>query len=333
MPASYTLPTNLVSTFSIGFFPADTAVHHEDLTDVLTIIDSFQTPFFSGAPKIRARDVVHSWPVDTLTAVSSAGAPDGVDFSGDVLTTPVRLFNGTQIFRRDVIVSDRERQANPAGVRDMYEHQVMKEFKVLARNCEYTVFRNNSTASATASAVSAVSAAPYMAGLRGNFQSVGITSASASAATGFTTGDMVSLAQTMFTNGAEPDSLWFAPSTKLQFINATLGSAINVRNIAATDQRLVANIDVFESPFNQLFAVITDRFIPMGTASASAYAYFIGDRSMAKLAFYRPPQHKEMGKQGDNTRGIVLMELTLEMTHPSAWGMFTNVTGASGLVT
>jgi hypothetical protein len=144
---------------------------------------------------------------------------------------------------------------------------------------------------------------------------------------------MVSLAQTMFTNGAEPDSLWFAPSTKLQFINATLGSAINVRNIAATDQRLVANIDVFESPFNQLFAVITDRFIPMGGASASGYAYFLGDRSMAKLAFYRPPQHKEMGKQGDNTRGIVLMELTLEMTHPSAWGAFTNVTGASGLVT
>ena len=77
MPASYALPANLLSTFDIGFFPSDTAIHHEDLTDVLTIIDSFQPPFFSGAPKIRARDMVHSWPVDTLTAVSSAGAPDG----------------------------------------------------------------------------------------------------------------------------------------------------------------------------------------------------------------------------------------------------------------
>lgn len=329
MPASYGLPANLLSTFDIGFFPSDTAIHHEDLTDVLTIIDSFQTPFFSGAPKIRARDMVHSWPVDTLTAVSSAGAPDGVDFAGDALTTPVRLMNGLQLLRRDVVVSDRERQSNPAGIRDMYEHQIMKEFKVLARNCEYVVFRNATTGSATGVETSAASAAPVMAGIRG----FSITTASASAATGFATGDMISLAQTMFTNGAEPDSLWFSPSTKLQFINNTLGSAINVRNIAATDQRLVANIDVFESPFNQLFAVITDRFIPMGAASASAYAYFIGDRSMAKLAFFRPPQHKEMGKQGDNTRGIVLMELTLEMTHPSAWGAFLNVTGASGLVT
>jgi len=338
MPATYgTIPGNLLSTFDVGFFPTDTAIHHEDLTDVLTIIDSYQTPFFSGAPKTRARDVVHSWPIDALAAVSSAGAPDGVDHSGDTLTAPVRLWNGTQIFRWDVTVSDRERVANPAGIADMYDHQIMKAFKQLARNCEYTIFKNSGvTATGVASGIETidVSAAPYMVGLRGLFGGGGqITTVTASAATGFITGDMVDLAQTMFNNGAEPDSIWFAPATKLQFVNVTMGTAINVRNIAAADQRLVANIDVFETPFNQLFAVITDRFIPMGTASASGYAYYIGDRSMGKLAFYRPPQHKEMGKQGDNTRGLVLMELTLELTHPSAWGQFVNVTGASGLVT
>jgi hypothetical protein len=329
---SYTLPSNLLSTFDIGFFGSGNAasaiINHEDLTDVLTILDSFQTPFFSGAPKIRARDVVHSWPVDTLTAVSSAGAPDGVDFTGDTMTTPVRLLNGTQIFRRDVVVSDRERQANPAGIRDIYEHQVMKEFKVLARNCEYTIFRNNTTASASGLESSAVSGAPLMAGIRG----FGIT-ISGIAGSGIATADVMNIAQTLFVNGAEPDSLWLAPASKAQFINATLGSSINVRNIAASDQRLIANIDVFESPFNQLFAVITDRFIPMGSASASGYAYFIGDRSMGKIAFFRPPQHKEMGKQGDNTRGVLLMECTLELTHPSAWGAVTGTTGASGLVT
>lgn len=324
---SYTLPSNLLTTFDVGFFPSDSATHHEDLTDVLTILDSFQTPFFSGAPKIRAKDVVHSWTVDTLTAVSSAGAPDGVDFTGDALTTAARLMNGTQIFRRDVIVSDRERQSNPAGIRDMYDHQIMKEMKVLARNAEYTIFRNLTTASATGLESSAVSGAPLMAGIRG----FGITVSGVGGA-GFTTADMVNTSLTMFNNGAEPDSLWLSPPTKLQFVNVTMGTAINVRNIAATDQRLVANIDVFETPFGQLFAVITDRFIPMGAASNSAYAYYIGDRSMAKLAFFRPPQHKEMGKQGDNTRGIVLMELTLEMTHPSAWGAVTAVTGNGGLV-
>jgi len=329
------LPANLLSTFDIGFFPSAGAVHHEDLTDVLTIIDSFQTPFFSGAPKIRARDVVHSWPIDSLTAVSSAGSPDGAEHAGDALTTPLRLYNNTQIFRRDVAVSDRERVANPAGIRDMYDHQIMKEMKVLARNCEYTIFKNSSITASAATGIesSAVSNSPLMVGLRGLFGGGGsISTASAAAVTVFATGDMVNLAMTMFNNGAEPDSVWFAPSSKLQFVNQTMGTAINVRNIAATDQRLVANIDVFETPFNQLFAVITDRFIPMGTTSANGYAYFLGDRSMGKLAFYRPPQHKEMGKTGDNTKGLLLMELTLELSHPSSWAAFTFVTGAAGLV-
>lgn len=342
MPSSYPIQANLVSTYDIGFFPSDTAIHHEDLTDVLTILDSYQTPFFSGCPKIRARDVVHSWPVDTLAAPSTAGAPDGVDFAGDVLTTPVRLFNGTQIFRRDVVVSDRERAANPAGIKDMYEHQIMKEFKVLARNCEYSIFKSTASVSGAASAIvsgsesTLASNAPYMAGLRG----FGITTgfASAGSATVFSpSSDIHNIAQAMFTNGAEPDSIWFPPGMKTMFY-ASLSAAnvINLRNIAADDKRMVANVDVYESPFGQLFAVITDRFIPFGVGSgaqgnASSFGFFMGDRSMAKLAFYRPPQHKEMGKQGDNTRGLLLMECTLELTHPSAWGFvsgFVNPTTA-----
>jgi len=173
VPSTYPLPGNLVSTYDIGFFPSDTAIHHEDFTDVLTILDSFQTPGFSSFPKIRCKDVVHSWPVDTLATPSTAGAPDGVDFSGDVLTMPVRLFNGTQIFRRDVVVSDRERASNPAGIKDMYEHQIMKEFKVLARNAEYVLWKSTAVVSGAASSIvsgsesPSASNAPIMAGFRG----------------------------------------------------------------------------------------------------------------------------------------------------------------------
>lgn len=332
MPVSYPLPNNLISTYDIGFFPSDTAIHHEDLTDVLTILDSFQTPFFSGAPKIRARDVVHSWPVDTLASPSTAGAPDGVDFNGDVLTTPVRLFNGTQIFRRDVIVSDRERAANPAGIRDMYEHQIMKEFKVIARNFEYTVFKSTAVVSGSASAiVSGVEDtqsqnAPYMAGIRG----FAISTANQSAGSSVVLDDIFQLGMTMFNNGAEIDSIWFAPAQKRRFFNlvSASGGTINLRNIAADDRRIIANVDVFETPMGQLIAVITDRFIPAGTATGT-YAYFLGDRAMGKIAFFRPPQHKELGKQGDNTRGILLMEATLELTHPSAWGAVIGVTASA----
>jgi hypothetical protein len=319
MPGTQGTLAGVLSTFDVGFFPNATGAHHEDLVDVVTILDSFQTPMFSSAPKLRAKDVVHSWTVDTLAATSTAGVIEAVDFSGDTLTSPGRLVNGTQIFSRHVAVSDRERAANPAGIRDMYEHQVMKEFKVIARNCEARLWAVNSTGSATGA--EAATNAPLMAGFRG----FGITTSS-SASGGVTTADIVTLSQTLFENGAEPDSIWFAPASKRQFVNATVSSGSgNVRNIAATDQRLVANIDVFETPFNQLYAVITDRFIPISTSSALG-AYYIGDRSMAKVAFFRPPQHKPMGKGGDHTRGIVLMECTLQLDHPSSWAAMTGVT-------
>lgn len=308
-----------LTTYDLGFWPLSTAVTHEDLVDIVTILDSYQTPLFSSAPKIRSADVVHSWTVDSLPATSTAGSEENIDFvTGSGPTKPVRLVNGTQIFQRGVHVADREREANIAGIRDLYEHQVMKEFKVLARNCESRLFAVNSTGSATGITGAT---APLMAGIRG----FGI-STSSSASGGVTTADIVSLSETLFTNGAEPDSLWFAPASKRQFVNATVSSGSgNVRNIAATDQKLVANVDVFETPFNQLYAVITDRFIPISTSSAVG-AYYIGDRSMAKVAFYRPPQHKPMGKSGDHTRGMVLMECTLQLDHPSSWGAVTGVT-------
>lgn len=308
----------LLSTFDIGFFPNATGTHHEDLVDIVTILDSFQTPFFSSAPKIRARDVVHSWVVDTLAGTATAGFAEGIDFAADSITAPQRLMNGTQIFTKHVMVSDRERDSNPAGIRDMYEHQTMKAFKEIARNFESRVFAATSFSSATGAEATT---APLMSPMRGF--SI-ITAASASG--GVTTGDIVSLSESLFNAGAEPDSIWFAPASKRQFVNATISSGSgNVRNIAATDQRLVANIDVFETPFNQLYAVIADRFIPISTAS-NIGAYYIGDRSMAKVAFFRPPQHKPMGKSGDHTRGIVLMEATLHLDHPSSWAAMTGVT-------
>lgn len=312
-----------VNTYDVGFWPLSTAATHEDLVDIVTILDSFQTPLFSSSPKVRATDVVHSWTIDTLAATASGGAVEASDFSSSTLTSPSRLVNGTQIFRRDVQVSDRERDANVAAIRDMYEHQVMKEFKVIARNCEARIWASATSVYITGFESSAATNAPQMQPVRAFAI---ITGASQSG--GVTTADIVALSQSLFEAGAEPDSIWFAPASKRQFVNATVSSGSgNVRNIAATDQRLVANIDVFETPFNQLYAVITDRFIPMAAASNLGNGYYIGDRSMAKIAFYRPPQHKPMGKSGDHTRGLVLMECTLQLDHPSSWAVWTGVTG------
>jgi len=68
------------TSYDVGSWPLSTAPQHEDLMDMVTIIDSFQTPMFSSMPKVRATDVVHSWAIDALDATSTAGTSEGVNF-------------------------------------------------------------------------------------------------------------------------------------------------------------------------------------------------------------------------------------------------------------
>src|SRR3972149_3875040 len=111
-----TIPTGLLSTFDVGFFGGAAApgtIHHHDLGDLGTVLDSFQTPLFSSAPKVRARDVVHSWLVDSLTATATAAIAEGIDFSADTLGSPTRLMNVDPIFSQHVVVSGPGRAPHP----------------------------------------------------------------------------------------------------------------------------------------------------------------------------------------------------------------------------
>jgi hypothetical protein len=306
-----------------GWYSTVKGVAHESLGDVCTILDSFQTPFFSSAPKIKATDVVHSWTIDTLMGAVTASPLETAAFAVTANTDPTRLTNVCQVFRNDIEVSDRSRENNPAGIRDMYDHQVMKGFKQIARSYETWAFQKYTTAGAVTSATATGDATNAATG--SNFRGFALVYSGA-AGTCVTLTEIINLSQSLFDAGAEPDSMWFAPAFKKAFVAVTSGTSVNTRNIAASDRALIQNVDVYESPFNQLYAVITDRFIPTATVSSSGAGYYIGDRAMAKVAFFRPPQHKPMGKVTDTTRGIVLMDCTLQLDHPSAWGMVTGVT-------
>ena len=313
------MATNTTHTVG-GWYGTVPGVAHESLADVCTILDSFQTPFFSSAPKIKVSDVVFSWTIDTLMGAVTASPVETTAFAVTAMTNPARLNNVCQVFRNDIEVSDRERETNPAGIRDFYDHQVMKGFKQLARSYETWAFQKYTTAAggpstATGDATNAATGC--------NFRGFSLVTSGA-AGTCVLTAHIIGLSQSLFNAGAEPDSMWFAPANKWQFVREI--GTYNTRNIAATDKAMIQNVDVYESPFNQLYAVITDRFIPTATVSSSGAAYYIGDRAMAKVAFFRPPQHKSLGKVTDTTRGIVLMDCSLQLDHPSAWGAVTGVT-------
>lgn len=312
-----------------GFgFAAGAGANREDLLDLITNIDPWDTPWVSQAPKVRANHVVHEWLTDTLAATSTASGTGGVvaiegdDWAYNTLTTrPVRVTNNTMIFRKDISVSETQRAVNPAGFKDAYAYEIAKGTKELARDMEVWFFHGNASASVTGSS----GAVRYALGFQGfisttaaagrNVSNLGTATNNSGV---LTQGNFNDALQDAYTNGGNPESVYVSPAIKRQ-ISAFTVSQQN-RNIAAIEQRLVNSIDDYISDFG-IVHVVLDRWVPQAASTSTATAQatdtsgnmFFLERAKNRLAWLRPMQHTLVGKRGDSVAGTLLGECTLEV--------------------
>jgi len=322
-----------VGTYFYGFAAGD-RVNREDLLDLITNLDPWDTPWVSQAPKVRASHVSHEWLTDTLPATSTAGAIEGDEYALDTDTQAERCENVTQIFRRDVAATETQRSVNPAGFRDAYAYSVQKATKAIARNIEVTVLGDLTTASG-GSAVGRVlrsfqhsgasAVCPFMitatAGGTVNTLDLGTGSTGAGLSSALTESDYNTLLETVYTNGGNPESTFVSPAIKrvISGFTSNATGSFNTRNVAAVEKRAVAAIDIYDSDFG-LQQLVLDRWVPQATDGASSTAdaadyytgrVFIFERAKNRLAWLRPVQHIILGKSGDSIRGIVVGEVTL----------------------
>jgi hypothetical protein len=301
-------------------------VNPEDLLDLITNVDPYDTPWVTQAPKVQTNHVIHEWLVDTLGDIDTTGAIEGDDYTYVTSTQPSRQYNVTQILRQDVGVSETQRAINPKGFKDAYAYEVQKATKRLAVKLEKLVFASVTTASG-ASATQRVMK---------TFQSLITTntayagSGSAASAGVLTSTNFNVMLQTIYVAGGNPEQVYVSPSVKRQISGFTVGS--EARNIAATDKKLVNAIDVYDSDFG-LIQIVVDRWVPESTntsvtpslaADVRGTMFFL-QRSMNRLAWLRPMQHTLIGKRGDSVAGIVVGEVTLEVLNEKANGKVVSV--------
>jgi len=324
----------------MGFAPG--SANREDLLDFIINIDPWETPMFTSFPK--GNDVqltTHEWLSDTLAAASSGGGTEGADFSGETVGSRTRYQNVTQIFRKDIKVTNTQRAVNPAGVRDEYSYQMEKIAKELARNVEkQLVAASGLSAQGTTGAQRVMkSLADFY--ITGTYTGTGTTAYAGFLNAGTASGDgsppwalagSTSLSATVmtearfngileviFNNGGNPDQAFVHAGTKRQ-ISAFSGQGASRRNIQMTEKTLVASVDVYDSDFG-LIHIILDRWVPKGSTSSidhtevTGQAYFL-ESGMNKIQFLRPFKHTFLAAVGDATRGMMLGELTLEVLSP-----------------
>lgn len=318
-------------TYTYGFTPGD-GVNREDLVDMIHNIDPWDTPLFSMSPKTKAYHVYHEWPEDTLQATSTAGALEGADFSAGTLNVPTRHVNWTQIFRKDIQVTNTQQEVNPAGISDMYRYQITAGIREVKRNIEARLLSYSGTATgATNTARIMKSLADFMADSTagGNAWRAGDTGIGGAGVTNVATSlDEASfngILQKIYESGGNPMDVYVSPPVKRVISQFTGASDGRRYVIDQADKTMVGSINVYDSDFGMQY-IHLDRWVPTGTGSAKTQGkVFFIDRTRCRIAFLRTPRHVPVASVGDSIRGMVLTELTLELINQKGHGMIYGV--------
>lgn len=303
---------------------AATIVTKEDLLDLVTMISPWEAPLFSASPKVRASSVLHEWVTDALAATSTAGAVEGDPFSSSTaMAQRTRLNNYTQIFRKDVEITNTMQALDPVGVKNEYQYQIQKALKELTRNIESRAFDVANTASSAGTTAVARRFASLEAFITANTADGG---QAGTTSTPITENAFNNALELIYTAGGNPETAYVSPGVKRDVSGfATVTTGPNSRNIAASDKKLIAAVDVYDSDFG-LINIVMSRWIPQttNTTTLTGRIWFI-ERSKVRFAILRPMRHVPIASVGDSTRGMVLTEITMEVLHGDACGVVKRV--------
>jgi len=324
-----------------------TTTIREDLSDVITMISPYDTPFFSMLQSKAATSTKHEWIRDSLTTVDSGGALEGDQFLGATLVDPTRANNHTQILRKDFAVTGTNEAVTHAGMASQFSYQMMKALRELARNTEQALLCQKDASAPAGSTTAArtmnglyheildadvaVAADNFLFDVSASTDGTGAPGTAAAAA--LTEAKFNTLLQRMWTAGVAPDTILASPAAKKD-ITAYAGSSIARFNVGKND--LVSNVMRYESDFGTV-DVILERFGPTGHATtangdtglivgaAGSKTAFALERQHLCKATLRPTVAERLPKSGDSERGMVLHELTLEVAAVGAAGAWMNI--------
>lgn len=309
-------PTNTFDSYdSIG--------NREDLSDIIYNISPTDTPFLSACEKTKATAVKHEWQTDSLAAVADNKVIEGDDASADSRSPTARLDNYCQIADKVIVVSGTQEAILKAGRKSELAYQVAKAGKEIKRDMEYAlvglnnakVAGNSSTARELASVQSYLKTNVAKASDGSNPTGDGTDARTDGTQRAFTEAYLKDVLQQTWTSGGNPKVIMMGAFNKRVFSGFTGGAT---RQDDASDKKLTATVEVYESDFGTLKA-IPNRFM-------RARDVLVLDMDYFKIATLRPFTTYDLAKSGDSDKKQMLTEYTLEACNEAASGIIADLT-------
>ena len=311
--------TNTFQTFTaIG--------NREDLSDIIYNISPTDTPFMSSIGKEKAEGTLHEWQTDALAAAATNAQVEGDEIAFTAVVPTSRINNRTQISRKSVIVSGTQDTVNTAGRNQELAYQISKNAKELKRDMELVLCNNQSAA--VGGAAAARTSSGLASWIQTNINAIGANGAIGGVDTpgilrtngtqrAFTEAQLKGVAASTWNSGGDPSMIMLGSFNKQKLSGFTGGST---KMSQATDKKLVAAIDIYESDFGSM-TVVPNRF-------SRSRDVFVLQPDMWAVAYLRDFQMIDLAKTGDAQKKAMLAEYTLVAKNEAANGAIFDLTTA-----
>lgn len=300
----------------------------EDLQDVIYDISPSETPFYSSAAKVTAKNTYHEWQTDSLRSSADNKHVEGDDTVSEARTATSRLGNYTQIFKNSVSVPDSDSGLSKAGRASEMAYQILKVAKEQKLDIEKALFANNARVAGNSTTARELAGAPawlitntsYGAneGADPTGDGTDARTDETTALTAFDQAKFDSVMQSIWVSGGRPDVVYLSAFQMNKALGFT-GNNNQRSQVQAGDEKVVKSLAVYVTPWG------TVEFMP--TRENRSRDVFIMQKDMWAVGVLRPTKNTELAKTGDSTRRQVVTELTLVCKNEAAnGGIFDNTT-------
>lgn len=286
----------------------------EDFEDIIFDVSPTDTPMLTLAKRTKANARYHQWQVDSLAAASSNKAEEGADASYATAAQTTTLGNYCQISTKTVDISRTLDIVNKYGRKSEVAMQLMKRGKELKRDMEFTICRNQASASTTARATAgwetmiSGNLVASNSGQTADYSVRGFSAASwtapedGSSAT-FVEADLTSALGLAWADGGDPSVIMMSKLNKNRF-NAFSGIATKYNEVKGTAQAIVAGAaDIYVSSYGN-HTVKLNRYM-------RDVAVFCIDPEYISVAYLDGIKKTPMAKTGDSERHLLTVEYAL----------------------
>lgn len=286
----------------------------EDFEDVIFMVSPTDTPLLTLAKRKTADARYHQWQEDSLAAASSNIAEEGADASFATAAGTTTLGNYCQISTKTVDISRTLDIVKKYGRKSEVARELMKRGKELKRDMEFTICRNQPSASTTARSTAgwetmisgnlvranAAQTADYS--VRG-FSAASWTAPEDGSLVTFIEADLVSALGLAWEDGGDPSIIMMSKKNKNLF-NAFAGVATKYNEVKGTSQATVTGAsDVYVSSYGN-HTVKLNRYM-------RDTAVFCLDPEYISVAYLDGIKKTPLAKTGDAERHMLTVEYAL----------------------